>query len=243
MRAAALLATLLAAMLMAPPSAAISVWTQPLCDGCCVYTTAVGQPLSIVLHAARVNGSVSPVSIFPAEDPGIPIGASLQSQVANSSFALSVLSFTPLPLHQNLSLTLFVLSTHDAAASSVCLVVRVRAPAPYYAAGSLSSISSFSAAVNCPVSVTVTVEDPFYACNVRISRLQTISPTGALASSIPNHALETLVTANRSSLTLKFVPAFGSESSNFTACFIGGDAIGMRQLAEVCATWTVSKCE
>jgi hypothetical protein len=42
---------------------------------------------------------------------------------------------------------------------------------------------------------------------------------------------------------LKFVPAFGSESSIYTACFIGGDALGLRQLAEVCVTWTVSKCE
>jgi hypothetical protein len=242
MRAAAL-ASLCVALLMICSCSAASVWIQPVCNTCCVYTTAVGQSLSIALQAARVNGSQSSVINFPSEDPGIPIGSLLQSQVSNSSVAISTLVFRPLPLHQNLSLTFYIQSFHDNTASSICLQVRILAPEPFYSADSVTSGGRFSAAVNCPISITVAVEDRFYPCHIRVSRMQSLSPTGALSSSIPNHVLETLVTANRSSLTLKFVPAFGSESSVFTACFIGGDAIGMRQLAEVCATWTVSKCE
>ncbi len=87
------------------------------------------------------------------------------------------------------------------------------------------------------------MEDAFYGSIVWISRLRSVSPTGIVTSTIPGHVLQPLPSATRYSLTLKFVPVMGSESSTFMACFIGGDVLGMRQLPEVCATWTVSKCE
>jgi hypothetical protein len=242
MRAAAL-ASFVLAMLMVGTCSAASAWIQPVCSGCCTYTAAVGQPLSISLHAARISGSSALVSIFPAEDPGIPIGSVLRSVASDSSRTLSTFVFTPLALHQNMSLTFHIQSLHDGATSSVCIAVTTLAPQPFYSADSLNSSALLSAAVNCPVALTVAVEDRFYPCSIRVSRMQTLSPTGALSTTIPNHVLDTLVTSNRHSVTLKFVPAFGSEASVFTACFIGGDSVGIRQLAEVCAVWTVSKCQ
>jgi len=185
----------------------------------------------------------SPVSIAPAEDPGIPIGSLVQAQSSNTTHALAVFTFTPRPLHKNLSVTVYMNTAHDNSTSSLCLAFTILAPNPFYAADSVNASASLTAGVNCPVSITVAVQDANYACDVRVTRMLVVSSTGALSSSIPNHVQQRVTSQNRSSLTLKFVPAFGSEASQFTACFVGSDAIGMLQLAEVCVTWTVSKCQ
>jgi hypothetical protein len=214
-----------------------------VCNGCCLYTTAVGTAFALDLQAARLNGSQATVSIFAAEEPGIPIGSTLQSAVANSSLALSTFRFTPLRLHSNLTIAFHIHASHDASLQPLCLAVTISPPAPVYTADSLNASTNRTVAVNCLASVTVAVEDSSYACSVRISRMQTVSPTGVVTPALPKHTLQALTATNRSSLTLSFVPAFGSEFSTFTACFVGGDVIGMRQLPEVCVNWTVNKCE
>jgi hypothetical protein len=243
MRSVVVCISLLMAALSARPASAAAVWVSPLCDGCCSYATAVDSPLVVSLHAARVNGSASAVTIQPPEDPGLPIGSLLEPSLSNASLAMSTLTFTPLRLHQNMTLVFFIHASHDGATSSLCLRVAIRAPDPTYALDSFNSSANISAAVNCPVAITVAVTDAFYACDVRVSRMSSTSPTGTVTATIPNHELQRVATATRHSLTLKFVPEFGSESSVYTACFIGSDAIGMRPLAEVCVTWTVAKCE
>lgn len=233
----------LAAACLAYSTCAAPVWMSPVCNGCCSYTAAIGTSFSLDLHAARLNGSVSTVSIFAAEDPGLPIGSILQPTAANSSLALSTFKFTPLRLHNNMSVVFHVLSSHGGVQQQLCLAFTVRAPAPVYAADSLNSSARRAVAVNCLVSVTVAVEDSSYGCSVRVSRVQTVSPTAAVTAAFPKHTVQAVTAANRSSLTLSFVPAFGSEFSTFTACFIGGDSIGVLQLPELCVEWTVSKCE
>lgn len=264
-----LLSLLLFAISVWSSSAAPS-WISPVCKGCCSYTAAVSRPLVIPLHAVRANGSATAVTIYPQEDPGLPVGSVLEHAASNSSIALSTFTMTPLSFQKNLSMVFYVRAAHEGFVLSVCLRVSVLAPEPFYiingstgaASESLNSDSmlalvntssvvfyncntlrSLSAAANCPVSITVAVEDAFYGSIVRVSRLRSVSPTGAVTSTIPGHVLQPLPSATRYSLTLKFVPVMGSESSTFMACFIGGDVLGMRQLPEVCATWTVSKCE
>jgi hypothetical protein len=219
------------------------MWISPLCNGCCSYTAAVGASFSLDLHAARLNGSMSTVSILAAEDPGLPIGSVLHTTASNSSLALSTFKFTPLRLHNNMSVVFYIHSSHGNTLLPLCLAFSVRAPAPVYAADSLNSSTRRAVAVNCLVSVTVAVEDSSYACSVRVSRVQTVSPTGEVSAAFPKHTVHALTGANRSSLTLSFVPSFRSEFSTFTACFIGGDSIGLLQLPELCVDWTVSKCE
>ena len=244
MRAAVVCLALLVCALRFTPSAAGSVWITPSCVGCCSYSTAVGSTLVVALRADRVNGTTSsPVSIAAAEDPGVPIGSLVQPQVSNNTHALAVFMFTPLPLHKNLSMTVLFNTAHDNTTSSLCLRVTVLAPNPFYAADSLNVSTSLAAAVNCPVTITVAVEDAYYACDIRVSRMRAVSSTGSVSLSIPNHIQKRATSQRRASLTLEFVPAFGSESSQYTACFMGSDAIGMQMLAEVCVTWVVSKCE
>jgi hypothetical protein len=239
---AAVVCTVLIIAAMARTSSAAAAWSDPICDGCCSYTAAVGRSLSIPLRAARVNGSASAVTIFPQEDPGLPIGSALASKASNASLAESELIFTPLTLQKNISLVIFIHAFHDSSAV-LCLRVSVLAAAPFYAAGSLNTTTNYTATVNCPVTLTIAVQDALYPCIVRLSRMSSISPTGAVSAAIPNHSLLTTSTATRYGLTLAFVPVFGSEASTFTACFVGSDAIGMQPLAEVCASWTVTKCQ
>jgi hypothetical protein len=243
MSAVLFLLALLGALALNQYASAASHWVAPVCVGCCSHTTAVGRSLSFPLHAVRLNGSLSPVVIFAAEDPGIPVGSVLELRASNSSLALSTFTFTAQPVHSGLTLELIIGAAHDGTVTRLCFRISVLAPNPVYSPDSLNSSSSFSAAVNCPVSVTVAVEDLFYTSDVRVSRMETISPLGVVTPSIPNHVLSPLTSPHRTSLTLKFVPAFGTESSRYTACFVGGDAVGMIRLAEVCVVWVVSKCE
>lgn len=135
------LSLLLAAISVWSSSAAPS-WISPLCNGCCSYTAAVSRPLSIPLHAVRANGSATAVTIYPQEDPGLPVGSVLEHAASNSSLALATFTMTPLSFQKNLSMVFYVRAAHEGAVLSMCLRVSVLAPEPFYIINSSTGSAS-----------------------------------------------------------------------------------------------------
>jgi hypothetical protein len=98
--------------------------------------------LSIPLHAVRANGSATAVTIYPQEDPGLPVGSVLEHAASNSSLALATFTMTPLSFQKNLSMVFYVRAAHEGAVLSMCLRVSVLAPEPFYIINSSTGSAS-----------------------------------------------------------------------------------------------------
>jgi hypothetical protein len=199
---------------------------------CCSISAAAGQTL-LVPFAADDDDSGDAITITASSDPGLPLGASLDSPTSagarySNRAVLRRLRFTPSKTHAGLSFTVRVRASDNSQAFvDKCVLISVASPS-LPITGPVPEGGLHRVPVGCTTPLTVSVADPFYAASL------------SLTSSLPPYATTSQLSASR--LQVTFNPPPRSEGAVTRLCFTASDSLGIASVADWCFAVVVSRC-